>query len=322
MWHNDITELIGNTPLVKLNRITKDIKATMLVKLEFFNPAGSVKDRMAFHALRAAKTKGKLKPGSTIVENTSGNTGTGVALYGIMNKHKTIFTIPDKMSKSKINLMKAYGAEVVVCPTAVPYDSPESYYEVANRITKEIPNAFKLDQFYNKDNTEAHYKSTGPEIWEQTEHKVTCVVAGAGTGGTISGIGKFLKEKNPKIKIIAVDPVGSIFYDYFKSKKIIESKTYLVEGIGDDLLSKNLDFNVIDDMIQVTDKDAFLMTRKLLREEGIFAGGSSGAALWGALEVSKKFSQNDVVVTILPDSGYNYLEKVFNDDWMREKGFI
>ncbi|MFA5031531.1 MAG: cysteine synthase family protein [bacterium] len=322
MWNNNVLEIIGNTPLIKLNKVTKDIKATVLAKLECFNPGGSIKDRMALYILDKAKAEGKLNSDSTIVENTSGNTGVGIALYAGVNGQKTIFTIPDKMSMGKINFLKAFGAEVFVCPTAVPYDSPESYYEVAKRIAKETPNSFALNQYHNTDNLETHYKITGPEIWEQAEHKIDYVIIGAGTGGTVSGIGKFLKEKNPDIKVIAVDPIGSIYYDYFKSKKFIEPKVYFVEGIGEDMMCENMDFSVIDDIIQVTDKDSLLMSRQLLKEEGIFVGGSSGATVWAGLEVAKKLPENKIVVTVLPDGGYSYIEKIFNDEWMKEKGFI
>ena len=322
MWYNSIIEAVGNTPLVKLNKITEGLKSTILAKLEFFNPGSSVKDRMAFYMVQEAEKRGELKPGGTIVENTSGNTGVGLAIYAAVKGYRVIFTIPDKMSESKINLLKAFGAEVIICPTDVPYDSPESYYEVAKRIAKETPNSYKLNQYHNNGNPEAHYRTTGPEIWEQTNGKLDYVVIGAGTGGTISGVGKFLKEKNPSIKVIGVDPIGSIYYDYFKHKRLVEPRVYQVEGIGEDMLCGSMHFEVIDDIMQVTDKDAFLMTRRLLREEGIFAGGSSGAAVWATIELAKKLPDESIVVTILPDSGYNYINKIYNDKWMRERGFI
>jgi cystathionine beta-synthase len=322
MWYNNIIELIGNTPLVQLNHVTRGIKATVLAKLEFFNPGGSVKDRMAVHMLKQAKKRGDLKPGGTIVEETSGNTGIGIALYAIVNGHKVSLTIPNKMSQRKIDLLRAFGADVTVCPTDVPADSPQSYYEVAARIARETPNSCRLNQYHNDGNPEAHYRSTGPEIWEQTEGKVDYVVIGAGTGGTISGVGKFLKEKNPQIRIIGVDPVGSVYYDYFKRKKLVEPHVYQTEGIGEDMLCKAMHFEVIDDMLQVGDKEAFLMTRRILREEGIFAGGSSGSAVYAAIEVAKSLPQDKIVVTILPDTGYNYIDKAYNDDWMKEKGFL
>lgn len=317
-----ILDTLGNTPLVKLNNITKGIKAEILVKLEFFNPGGSVKDKMAIYMVEEAVKRGLLKPGGTIVENTSGNTGIGLALYAAVKGYKTIFTIPDKMSQEKINLLKAYGAEVVVCPTDVSPDSPESYYEVAKRIARETPNAYLVNQYHNQDNVRAHYLTTGPEIWEQTQGRLDYFVAGAGTGGTISGAGRYLKEKNPKIKVIGVDPIGSIYHDWFRYKKLIEPKVYLVEGIGRDILCETMHFEIIDEIIQVSDREAFLMARRLVKEEGIFAGGSSGAAVWVALKVSKKLKAKDVVVVILPDTGHNYLSKIYNDVWMKEKGFI
>lgn len=322
MWYNNITELVGNTPLVKLNKVVGDVKATILAKLEFFNPGGSVKDRMTFYMLREAEKNGELKPGGTIVENTSGNTGVAAAMYGVVNQYKIIFTIPDKMSQRKIDLLKAFGAEVIVCPTDVPHDSPNSYHEVAQRIVKETPNSYIINQYHNQKNVEAQYATLGPEIWEQTEGKIDYLVAGVGTGGTISGVGKFLKEKNPKIKVIGVDPIGSVFYNYFKDKRLIEPKVYEVEGIGMEMLCECVHFEVIDDMIQVGDKESFLMTRRLLKEEGIFAGGSSGAAVCGAIEVAKNLTADKIVVTILPDTGYNYVNKIYDDEWMRERGWI
>lgn len=322
MIYNDILECIGNTPLVKLNRVTKGIKASVIAKLEFLNPGGSVKDRMAIFMIKEAEEKGILKPGDTIVENTSGNTGVALAMYAAVKGYKAIFTIPDKMSKEKIDLLKAFGAKVIVCPTAVLADSPESYYEVAKRITRENPNTFYVNQYHNPMNPEAHYKTTGPELWEQTNNKIDYLVAGVGTGGTISGVGRYLKEKNPNIKIIGVDPIGSIYYDYFKYKKMIEPHPYLVEGIGEDMLCEAMQFQYIDDIIQVTDKDSFLMARRLIREEGIYAGGSSGAAVWAGIEISKPLQEDKTVAVILPDSGARYLSKIFNDDWIKEKGFL
>ncbi|HLF86047.1 MAG TPA: cysteine synthase family protein [Nitrospiria bacterium] len=321
-YYNNILETIGNTPLVQLRNITKNIKPLMLAKLEFLNPGGSVKDRMAVYMVEGAVKKGYLKPGGTIVENTSGNTGIGLALYAAVKGYKAVFTIPDKMSSEKINLLKAFGAEVVICPTNVPPGSPQSYYETAKRIAKERPNSYYVNQYHNKGNVDAHYATTGPEIWGQTEGKIDYLVAGAGTGGTISGVSKFLKEKDPRIKTVGVDPIGSIYHDWFKYSTMSEPKVYMVEGIGEDMLCETMHFDVIDDIIQVSDRDSFLMTRRLVREEGIFAGGSSGAAVYAALEVGKRLPKDKVVVVILPDTGRNYISKVFNDEWMKEKRFI
>jgi cystathionine beta-synthase len=318
----DILGAIGNTPLVRLNKVARDAKPIVLAKIEFLNPGGSVKDRMAVYMVENAVRMGKLKPGGTIVENTSGNTGIGLALYAAVKGYRAIFTIPDKMSREKIALLEAFGAKVVVCPTAVPPDSPESYYETAKRIARETSNSYMVDQYHNQDNVEAHYRTTGPEIWEQTDGKIDCLVAGVGTGGTISGAGKYLKEKKPGVKIIGVDPIGSVYHDWFKYRKLIESKVYMVEGIGEDMLCETLHFDLMDDIIQVNDRDSFLMARRLVREEGILAGGSSGSAVWAALKACEKLSDDEVVVVILPDSGRNYMSKVFDDVWMREKGFI
>jgi len=321
-YHKDILETIGNTPLVRLNKVAMDVKPIVLAKVEFFNPGGSVKDRMAIYMVEDAVRKGLLGPGGTIVENTSGNTGIALALYAAVKGYRSIFTIPDKMSKEKIDLLKAFGAKVVICPTAVPPDSPESYYEVAKRIARETPNSYLVDQYHNQNNVEAHYRTTGPEIWEQTDGRIDCLVAGAGTGGTISGAGRFLKEKKPGVRIIGVDPIGSVYHDWFKYKKIVESRVYMVEGIGEDMLCETMHFDVMDDIIQVSDRDSFLMAGRLVREEGILAGGSSGSAVCAALKVCEKLSEDQVVVVILPDTGRNYMSKIFNNEWMMEKGFI
>ena len=321
-YHKDILETIGNTPLVRLNKVARDVKPIVLAKVEFFNPGGSVKDRMAIYMVEDAVRKGLLGPGGTIVENTSGNTGIALALYAAVKGYRSIFTIPDKMSKEKIDLLKAFGAKVVICPTAVPPDSPDSYYEVAKRIARETPNSYLVDQYHNQNNVEAHYSSTGPEIWEQTDGRIDCLVAGAGTGGTISGAGRFLKEKKPGVRIIGVDPIGSVYHDWFKYKKIVESRVYMVEGIGEDMLCETMHFHMIDDIIQVSDRDSFLMAGRLVREEGILAGGSSGSAVCAALKVCEKLSEDQLLVVILPDTGRNYMSKIFNNEWMREKGFI
>ncbi len=318
----NVLEIIGNTPLVNLHSVAKDAPAKIYAKLEFMNPGGSIKDRMAHYIISQAEKNGRLKKGGTIVENTSGNTGIGLAMVAAVKGYKAIITIPDKMSTEKINLLKAFGVEVIVTPTDVPHDDPRSYYETAKRIAKETPDAFYVDQYNNPQNPQAHYHTTGPEIWKQTGGKIDVLVAGTGTGGTLCGVGKYLKEKNPNIKIIAVDPYGSVFYDYFKHKKLVQPQLYKVEGIGEDYLVGAMDFSVVDDMVQVTDKDSFIMARRMAREEGIFAGGSSGAAVWAALKISWKLPKDSVIVTILPDSGSRYLSKIFNDNWMAENNFL
>lgn len=317
-----VLDSIGNTPLVKLNKITVETAANVYVKLEFLNPAGSVKDRMALFMVEDAERKGLLKPGGTIVENSSGNTGSALAMIAAIKGYKCIITMPDKMSDEKKNLMRAFGATVVITPTDVPADSPESYYSVARRIAEETPNAYYPDQYNNPQNIEAHYHTTGPEIWEQAEGNIDILVCGIGTGGTLSGAGRFLKEKKPDLKIYAVDPIGSVFYHYFKTGKLPQPHVYKVEGIGEDYLVKAVDFSIIDDIIQVNDKDSFCMARRLCREEGIFAGGSSGSAVWVAIEVAKKLDKSQNIVVILPDSGSRYLSKIYNDEWMKEQGFI
>lgn len=318
MKFESLVECIGNTPLIPLRNIKAE--ANIFLKCEYLNPTGSVKDRMALHIIKRAEEEGILKPGGIIVENTSGNTGAAVALISKLKGYKAIFTIPDKMSQEKINQLKAYGAEVIVCKTAVPPESEESYYSVAKKIAKEL-NAYYIDQYNNPWNIEAYYKTLGPELWKEMDGKIDIFVAGAGTGGTISGTGRFLKEMNPKIKVIGVDAVGSVFTPYFKEGKLIEPKVYKLEGIGEDYLVKCMDFSVVDDFFQVEDRDGFLMTRKLAREEGIFAGGSSGAALFVALNIAKEERGKNIVV-ILPDHGNRYLSKLYNDDWMRENGFL
>ncbi len=324
IYLDDITESIGDTPLVRLNHLTAErgIKATVLVKPEFLNPTGSVKDRMAVYILRQAVARGDLKPGGTIVEATSGNTGAAVAMFAAVNGYKAIFTIPDKMSDEKVNTLKAFGAEVHICPTAVPAESPDSYYETAKRIQSQTPNSYFIGQYFNLDNIEAHYRMTGPEIWEQTGGRIDVFVGGIGTGGTVSGTARYLKEMNPDIEIVAADPVGSVYYDYHKSKTLIEPHTYFVEGIGEDMLCPTIDFEVIDKVYQVSDKEAFLATRDLTRKEGIFGGGSSGAAMHVALKHAETLDEDKQMVVLLPDGGGKYISKIFNDDWMKEKGFL
>ena len=318
----NILETIGNTPMVKLNNLVEKDSAEIYAKLDFLNPGGSVKDRIALYIIEEAEKAGLLKPGGTIVENTSGNTGVAAAMAAGLKGYKAIFTIPDKMSQEKINSLRALGAEVIIAPTDVPHDSPESYYEVAKRIVRETPNSFYMDQYGNPKNIECHYKTTGPEIYDQMDGQIDYFVAGIGTGGTFSGAAKYLKEKIPHLKAIAVDPVGSIFYDYFKSGKLTKPHVYRVEGIGQDVLVDAMDFSVVDDMYRVTDKECFLMARRLAREEGLFCGGSSGAAVLVSLKVAKETGPGKNVVTILPDSGNRYLSKIYNDDWMRENGFL
>ncbi len=322
-YKNSILETIGKTPLVKLNKLSKGLKPTIFAKVEFFNPGGSVKDRIGISIIEDAEKQGTLKPGGTIVESTSGNTGMGLAIAAAVKGYKTVFTMPDKMSNEKISLLRAFGAEVIVTPTAVPHDSPENYTEVAKRIVRETPNSILANQYYNPKNNEAHYLTTGPEIWEQTGGQIDYFIAGMGTGGTISGTGKYLKEKNPNIKVIGIDPKGSILREYFYTKKLPhEGKPYKVEGIGQDFLPGALQFEYIDEVVEVDDKEAFLTSRRLTREEGIFAGGSCGSAVAGALKFAAQLSENDVVVVLLPDSGDKYLSKIYNDVWMREHGFL
>ncbi len=325
MYYNSIIETIGNTPLVKINRLTEGIKGTVLAKVEYFNPGNSVKDRMAIKMIEDAEKEGKIKPGGTIIENTSGNTGMGLALAAIAKGYKCIFTMADKQSKEKIDILKAVGAEVVVCPTNVPPDDPKSYYSVARKLSKEIPNSFFPNQYDNLSNRQAHYETTGPEIWEQTEGKITHFAAGVGTGGTICGASKYLKEKNSSITTVGIDTYGSVFKKY-KETGVFDEKEiypYLTEGIGEDILPENVDFSLIDQIIKVTDKDAALMTRKLSKKEGLFIGWSCGAAMHGALEYAREhLKEDDLMVVILPDHGTRYLGKVYNDDWMRNHGFL
>ncbi len=321
--YETILDTIGNTPLVRLNSIAGDLPCTVLAKVEFFNPGGSVKDRIGPAIIEDAERSGKLKPGGTIVESTSGNTGVGLAIAAAIKGYRTIFVMPDKMSQEKIMLLRAYGARVVVTPTAVEPDDPRSYYSVANRLVEETPNAILANQYHNPVNPETHQHTTGPEIWQQTAGKITHFVAGMGTGGTITGCGRFLKSKNPHIKIIGVDPIGSILYDLHRGRAG-KADSYKVEGIGEDFLPSTLDLSVVDDVVQVTDRESFLMTRRLVREEGIFAGGSCGSAVAGAIKYAREhnLTEDDVMVIILPDSGSRYLSKVHDDDWMRENSFL
>ena len=324
-YHNQLSDAIGNTPLVRLRRIPGEhgVEATILLKLEYFNPTGSVKDRMAVYVLKEAIRRGELKPGGTIIEATSGNTGAAVAMFAAANGYKAVLTIPDKMSAEKVDTLRAYGAEVHICPTAVPPDSPESYYETARRIKENTPDAYMLGQYHNLDNIKAHYMTTGPELYRQTDGgRFDVFVAGIGTGGTLSGTAKYLKEKRPEIEVVAVDAEGSVYYEYFTDKTVGEGRPYLVEGIGDDMLCPTVDFSVIDAMYRVNDQQSFMMARELARKEGILAGGSGGSALHAALEHARKLPSDKTVIVMIPDNGTKYISKMYNDDWMTQKGFI
>ena len=328
MWHENILGTIGNTPLVKINKLAKGLPCTVLAKVEFFNPGASIKDRIGVSMIDRAEKDGLLKPGGTIIEGTSGNTGAGLALVAISKGYRCIFTTTDKQSQEKIDVLQALGAEVIVCPTNVEPDDPRSYYSVAKRLSEEIPNSFYPNQYDNLANAAAHYTTTGVEIWEQTEGKVTHFIAGAGTGGTISGTSKYLKEQNPDIKVVGVDPYGSVYYKYFHAREFDNKEIYpyLTEGVGEDILAGNMDFDIVDDYVRVTDKESMLMTRRLSRQEGMFVGQSCGMAMAGALQWlnanSDTLKESDVVVVILPDSGFRYLSKTYNDKWMQTNGFV
>ena len=312
--YNNILETIGNTPLVKLNQITNGLRAQIYVKVEYFNPGGSVKDRIGIKMIEMAEKEGKLKPGGTIIEATAGNTGVGLALAAAIKRYRCIFVMPDKMSEDKISLLRAYGAEVVITPTSVPPDSPESYNGVADRLAREIPGAFRPNQFENPNNPLAHYTTTGPEIWQDTEGKIDVFVAGMGTGGTISGTGKYLKEKNPRIIIVGADPEGSILSGD-------SPKSYKVEGIGEDFIPRTFHRQIVDEMIRISDKESFNTARRLAREEGLLVGGSAGTAVAAALKYAERLVEAKMIVALLPDTGRNYLSKIFSDRWMQENGF-
>ena len=324
MYYNNILETIGNTPLVKLNQVTADLPCTVLAKIETTNPGNSVKDRMALKMVEDAEADGRLKPGGTIVEGTSGNTGMGLALVGVIKGYKCIFVTTDKQSKEKVDALKSVGAEVIVCPTDVDAKDPRSYYSVSKRLGSEIPNAWYVNQYDNPSNAIAHYESTGHEIWEQTKGKITHFVVGVGTGGTISGVGRYLKEKNPDIKIWGVDTYGSVFKKYHETGEFDESEiySYITEGIGEDIIPKNVDFDLIDHFEKVTDKDGALYTRRLAKEEGLFCGYSCGSAIAGLDQLKHNLTSEDVVVVLLHDHGSRYIAKVYNDDWMKSVGFL
>ncbi|MDP6373402.1 MAG: cystathionine beta-synthase [Vicinamibacterales bacterium] len=317
-----ILDAIGHTPLVKLNRVARDVDAAIYVKCEYMNPGGSMKDRMTLNMVDQAEARGDLTPGGTIIEATSGNTGAGLAMIAAVRGYHCVFVMPDKMSTEKIGSLKAFGARVVVCPTAVEPEDPRSYYSVAKKLHADTPNSFYANQYHNQDNPGGHYLSTGPEIWEQTEGKIDVFVAGMGTGGTMAGTGRHLKEQKPSIQLVGVDPVGSLYYDFVKSQRITKAFTYKVEGIGEDFFPTTFDPKWIDDIVRVDDKECFLMARDLVRLEGLYAGGSAGAAVAGAVKFARQSHRRQNIVVLLPDGAAKYLSKVFNDEWLRENGFL
>ncbi|TXK77305.1 PLP-dependent cysteine synthase family protein [Mesonia sp. K4-1] len=323
-YKENILGTIGNTPLVKINKLAEEIPALVLAKYETFNPGNSVKDRMAVKMLEDAEEQGLIKPGGTIIEGTSGNTGMGLALAAIVKGYKMVCVIADKQSKEKIDILRAVGSEVVVCPTDVEPEDPRSYYSTSKRLAEETPNSWYVNQYDNPSNAKAHYESTGPEIWKQTDGKVTHFVVGVGTGGTISGVGKYLKEQNPNVKVWGIDTYGSVFKKYHETGEFDEKEIYpyITEGIGEDILPKNVDFSIIDGFTKVTDKDAAVYTQKLSKEEGMFLGNSAGAAMKGLLQLKEHFTKDDVVVVLFHDHGSRYVGKMYNDDWMKSQGFI
>ncbi len=318
----DITAAVGKTPIVRLNHVAEEVKSEIYVKVEYLNPAGSMKDRVAMNIIRDAEERGMLRPGGTIIEATSGNTGAGLAMVAAIRGYKCVFVMPDKMSQEKIDGLRAYGAKVVICPTAVEPSDPRSYYSVSRRIVEETPGAFYANQYHNPANPEAHYVNTAPEIWEQTGGDFDVFVAGMGTGGTISGCGRYFKERNPDVQLIGVDPIGSLYYEYVKTGRLTKAFSYYVEGIGEDFLPSTMNLSLLDDVVQVDDRECFLMTRDLVRREGIFCGGSCGAAVMGAIKYARTLKEPKKILVLLPDSAQKYLSKIFNDEWMRSNGFL
>jgi cystathionine beta-synthase len=319
----NVVEAIGGTPIVKLNKVAAHVTSDIYVKLEYLNPGGSMKDRVALNIIRDAERRGLLQPGATIIEATSGNTGAGLALIATVRGYKCIFVMPDKMSNEKIAALRAFGAKVVICPTAVEPDDPRSYYEVTKRLVRETPNSFHANQYYNPANPEAHYLSTAPELWEQTGGEIDAFVDGMGTGGTLSGCGRYFKEKKPGFQVVGVDPIGSLYYEYVKTGRLTKPFSYYVEGIGEDFLPGTMDLKILDQVVRVDDKECFLMTRELVRQEGIFCGGSSGAAVAGAIRYAEQLGdQKKNILVLLPDSAQKYLSKIFDDEWMRSNGFL
>ena len=321
-YYENILEGIGNTPLIKLNRITKGLKADIFAKLEFLNPMGSVKDRIAKHMIEKAEEEGRIKPGDTIVDNSSGNTALALAMVCALKGYKVKMVVRDNLSSEKIKFLKAFNVKLVMVDHTLPPESPDSYNNIAPRIAKETPGGYYFDQHNNRENNETHYETTGPEIWEQMEGQIDYFVAGIGTGGTICGVAKYLKEKDPRIKVIGIDPVGSIFYDYFHSKKLVKPSPYLMEGLGDEFLIGCVDFSYIDDIYQITDKEAFLMARTLADQEGILAGGSSGATLWATLKLAQEIDRPARIITLFADAATRYLSSIYNDEWLKEKGIL
>jgi cystathionine beta-synthase len=318
----DLTQAIGHTPIVRLNRVAEGIESEIYIKLESLNPAGSMKDRVALNIIRDAEARGMLGPGGTIIEATSGNTGAGLAMVAAIRGYKCIFVMPDKMSSEKIDTLRAYGAKVVICPTAVEPSDPRSYYSTARRIVEETPAAFYANQYHNPANPEAHYVSTAPEIWEQTGGGFDAFVSGMGTGGTLSGCGRYFKEQSPDVKIVGVDPIGSLYYEYIKTGRLTKAFSYYVEGIGEDFLPSTMNLDILDEVVQVDDRECFLMTRELVRREGIFCGGSGGAAVVGAIKYARSLKEPQRILVLMPDSAQKYLSKIFNDEWMRSNGFL